>query len=111
MATFKLAPVNLVPASKPEPGYPRGLGQTPAPLTSPATSAQAADLVETGKAAVAVGMLFSAGTAWVGFSTGAREKGLLSGMGWVVGVGASIATIGGLSALTFADKLKNSLKS
>jgi hypothetical protein len=106
----KLAPVNLVPALKPEPGYPRGLGQTPVPIVTPPVDIEKAkDLLETGKGAVVVGMLVSAGAAWVGYSTGVREKGLLSGLGWVVGVGASIAAIGGLSALTFADRLAQSL--
>lgn len=36
--------------------------------------------------------LFSAGVAWVGFNTGVRTSGLLSVLGWVIGIGGGIRT-------------------
>ncbi len=36
-----------------------------------------------------------AGAAWVGFSTGSREKGLLSILGYVFGIGGALSAIGG----------------
>ncbi len=77
----------------------RGTGYTPARWRP--TLAQPAQIAQTKgelKAAGAIPLLISAamagGLAWVGFSTGSREKGLLSVLGYVFGV------IGGLGAAT-----------
>ena len=47
----------------------------------------------------AVPMLISAtlgaGVAWVGFSTGSRETGLLSVLGYIFGIGGALSAVGG----------------
>lgn len=106
-----LAPVNLVPAIRPGPGFPHGIGQAQAPpVPAPDSGIQEARrLVGTGVAVTAVATLFSAGTAWVGFSTGRREDGLLSALGWLVGIGGTLGVFGGISAMVFAKTLNQAI--
>lgn len=105
-----LAPVNLVPAIRPEPGFPRRLAQyTPPVPAQDAGIQEARKLVGYGMAVTTVTTLFSAGAAWVGYSTGRREDGMLSALGWIVGIGGTLGVLGGLSAMVFASSVNQAI--
>lgn len=101
MLDYKLAPVNLAPAYRPGLGFPAiprrlaanggGGGGVVVEKTSAVLGA--------GAATIAVGTALSAATAWVGFSTGSREQGFLSGLGYVVGAIGVLTAIGGAASL------------
>jgi hypothetical protein len=48
---------------------------------------------------VVLGTALGAGAAWVGFSTGSREKGTLGAIGYVVGAAGALSALVGLTTL------------
>lgn len=95
MLDYKLAPVNLAPAWRP------GLG-SPAIARRPFLGVgdqKAGAILGAGVGTLAFGTALSAGTAWVGFSTGSREEGFLSVLGYVVGSIGALMTVGGVASL------------
>jgi hypothetical protein len=95
MLDYKLAPVNLAPAWRP------GLGS---PLIARRPTLAAGDqkmraIIGAGTLPLAFGTALGAGTAWVGFSTGSREEGFLSVLGYVVGTISALMALGGMASL------------
>lgn len=79
----------------------------PAPMAlveRPKMGQSTAGVAAIGAIPMLLGAAWGAGAAWVGFSTGAREKGLLSILGYVVGsVGALGAIFGTLGAILWVS--------
>jgi hypothetical protein len=59
----------------------------------------AGPIAKAGAAGLLTGALMGAATAWVGFSTGSREDGFLSGTGYVIGSLGALGAFSGLVAL------------
>lgn len=84
---------------------PGSLPMHPANGLAPRASMGQQDQTPAGMMAVGslLGLGLAAGTAWVGIRAGMKEKGFLSVVGWVVGIG------GGLRALLYTGGLATSL--
>lgn len=57
---------------------------------------QAAGIAALATVPLLLGAAIGAGTAWVGFSTGARERGFLSVLGYLVGSVGALGALGGV---------------
>lgn len=81
--------IKYAPPVAPRPYVPARLGQAAEPPISK------------NKAAVVMSVLtvFGAGVAWVGISTGLRERGILSVAGWGVGIAGGLLGVLGLTCL------------
>lgn len=102
MLDYKLAPVNLAPAYWPGLGFPaipRRLAADGGGSGGGVVAQKTSAILGAGAATLAVGTALSAGTAWVGFSTGSREQGFLSGLGYVIGSIGVLSAIGGVASL------------
>lgn len=70
------------------------------PAAAPVRKAVMGQAGAGGALASLLGAAIGASTAWVGFATGAREKGFLSVLGYVIGSLGALGAVGGtLSAL------------
>jgi hypothetical protein len=71
------------------------LAQSATPPASPSETGRTVGAVIGHAVSGAIG----AGTAWVGFDTGARREGFLSFMGYLVGVGGALSAVVDVAAL------------
>lgn len=90
-----LGPARLVPVpTRAKPVYPKWApmqGRTNGPKMG-----QAAGIAALAAVPLLLGAAIGAGTAWVGFSTGAREKGFLSVLGYLIGSVGALGALGGV---------------
>jgi hypothetical protein len=96
MLDYRLAPVNLAPAWRP------GLGSPVAsslPRKMGDGEPRPGAILGAGALTLGLGTALSAGTAWVGFSTGSREEGFLSVLGYIVGSIGALTAVGGMASL------------
>lgn len=79
MLNYRMAPVNLAQALR------------------PATAKE--EIPKAGFIPIALGTALGAATAWVGFRTGARERGFLSALGYIIGASGALSAFVGTTTL------------